>query len=226
MTTPPLPASPCLRVKLDYTENDNFLAGSRFYLSYAGAAPTAGNCVTLAGDIASEWATAIAPVVLDGFALTRVDVLDIASVSGNFGEWNGNNPGTMSGNALIAQVATNVEYTIPRRYRGGKPRMFLPPPSTAAVQDQGHWTTTHADNAATALSDFFTAIAALSIGAMGALAHVNLSYYSGFTNVTNSSGRTRAVPKYRTTALVDNVAGYAGKTLMGSQRRRRASTTY
>jgi hypothetical protein len=60
---------------------------------------------------------------------------------------------------------------------------------------------------------------------MGTLAHVNLSYYKGFTNVTNSSGRERAVPTYRDAALVDPVTGYFGKAIMGSQRRRRTSTT-
>jgi hypothetical protein len=75
------------------------------------------------------------------------------------------------------------------------------------------------------IAAFFTAVEALSVGAVGALRHVNLSYYAGFTNHTNTSGRERAVPTYRATAVHDNVTSYAAKVEYGSQRRRRTSTT-
>jgi hypothetical protein len=72
---------------------------------------------------------------------------------------------------------------------------------------------------------FFSEIEGLSVGSMGTLQHVNLSYYKGFTNITNSSGRERAVPTYRTVATHDNVTGYSAKAIIGSQRRRRTSTS-
>jgi hypothetical protein len=103
--------------------------------------------------------------------------------------------------------------------------MYLPPPGESEVLDSSHWTAAHVSAAQTQVPAFFSAIAGLAIGAMGTLSHVNLSYYSGFKNVTNSSGRTRAAPQYRDTALVDAVTGYAIKAVMGSQRRRRTSTT-
>jgi len=226
MTTPPLPASPCVRVRLDYTETDGFLGGSRFFLSYAGAAPTAANCNTLATDIAAQWATHIASFISTTWQLTEVDVLDIASLSGASGLWQGSNAGGDSNSPSAAQVATNVEYKISRRYRGGKPRMFLPPGTDTQRNDLSHWNATYISNVNTGVAAFFTAIEALSIGAMGALAHVNLSYYKGFTNIANSSGRERAVPTYRTAAILDTVTGYVCKAQMGSQKRRRNATTY
>jgi hypothetical protein len=225
VTPVPPPASPCLRVKLDYTQSDGYLGGNRFFLSYAGAAPTAGNCVTLAGDIAAAWETDIAPIVDENWALTEVDVLDIATEMGASGHWTGSNAGMDSGTGLPAQCAVNVEYDILRRYRGGKPRIFLPPGTASQTLDAGHWESSYITSVNTQMAAFFAAIAALSVGAVGALAHVNLSYYSGFKNVTNSSGRERAVPQYRTAALVDPVTGYSCKGLIGSQRRRRNATT-
>jgi len=71
-----------------------------------------------------------------------------------------------------------------------------------------------------------TAVTGLSVGAVGALAHVNVSYYQSFKNVTNSSGRTRAAPTYRTIALLDPITGYVVKAVVGSQRRRRTAKTY
>lgn len=226
MTAPPLPESPCLRVRLDYVNADGSFAGSRFYLSYAGAAPTPGNCITLATDIASAWATDIGPIVSDDWALAEIDVLDIASLTGASGQWSGHNTGGESGTAVPSQCAINVEFGIARRYRGGKPRMFIPGASVGQLQDSAHWTTGFVSSVNTAVGAFFTAVEALSVGAVGALGHVNLSYYSGFKNITNSSGRERAVPQYRTAALLDTVESYNTKAIVGSQRRRRTATTY
>src|ERR1700742_2911579 len=100
MTAPPLPASPCVRVRLDMTQTDEYLAGNRFYLSYSGAAPTAGNCATLASDIATAWASDLANVISSDFVLTEVDVLDIASDTGASGQWTGSEAGSNSGTAL------------------------------------------------------------------------------------------------------------------------------
>lgn len=226
MTAPPLPASPCLRVRLDYTNTDTFLAGSRFFVSYAGASPTAGNCATIAADIATAWSSNIASLVNGDWSLTEIDVLDIASDTGASGQWTGAEAGTASGDNLAAQCAVNVEYGIARRYRGGKPRMFLPGPTSAQLHDVGHFSPGYLSDVQTGVSGFFAAIAALSVGAVGTLAHVNLSYYKGFTNITNSSGRERAVPTYRSSALVDTIESYAPKAVIGSQRRRRTATSY
>ena len=66
MTVVPLPASPCVRVRLIYTNTDGSFAGSRFYLSYAEGSPTGANCTTLASDVAAAWETNIATLVNTG----------------------------------------------------------------------------------------------------------------------------------------------------------------
>jgi hypothetical protein len=215
-----------VRVRLDYTETDGFLGGSRFYLSYSNSAPTATNCNTLASDIATAWNTDIASLMSTTWALTEVDVLDISSLSGASGLWQGSHAGTDSNSPSAAQVSVNVEYKIARRYRGGKPRMFLPPATDTQRNDLSHWSSGYISSVNTGVAAFFAAIEALSVGAMGTLAHVNLSYYKGFTNIANSSGRERAVPTYRTSALLDTVTGYTCKAQMGSQKRRRNATNY
>lgn len=226
MTAPPLPESPTLRVRLDYTNTDTFRAGSRFYLGYAGASPTPGNCAAIATAISTAWGTDIAPNVNADWALTEIDVLDISTLTGSSGQWTGSVAGSASGTTVPSQVATNVEFGIARRYRGGKPRIFFPPPTTAQLLDNGHWSAAFVNGMTTAVEAFFTAVEAISVGAVGALSHVNVSYYAGFTNITNSSGRTRAVPKYRAAATLDTVESYAVKAVLGSQRRRRTATTY
>lgn len=226
MTPVPPPASPCLRVHLDYFNSDNSRAGSRFNLGYAGAAPTAANCVTLATDVAAAWNTNLAPLISSEWSLREVDVQDIATETGASGVWTGNDAGSSAGAVLPSQVATNIEFNIARRYRGGKPRMFLPCPGASAQSTPADWTSDFTAAVDTGITAFFAELEALSIGAVGQLTHVNLSYYQGFKNITNSSGRERAVPTYRAAALLDTVTGYSTKQTMGSQRRRRTSTSY
>jgi len=225
MTVVPLPDKPCVRCRLIWTDGDGNELGSRFYLSYSGSAPSAANCVTLAGDISSAWGTDLKGDCQDDISLTEVDVLDIATNSGLSGQWTGSITGTNGSTLTPIQCAINIEYGIARRYRGGKPRCFLPPGGNSELTGANRWSSAFLAQVTTDIENFFTAVQALSIGSMGTLVHVNLSYYKGFTNITNSSGRERAVPTYRGTALSDVVTGYFPKATIGSQRRRRTSTS-
>lgn len=225
MTAPPLPPSPVVRVHLDYTQADNLLGGSRFYLGFTGTAPTPGNCQALASAAASSWSTHLAPLIAVTWNLTSVDVIDITTETGASGQWEGNDPGTRGGGTLTSNAATNVEFGIARRYRGGKPRMFLPPGTPTDLQDAGHWNSTFIGAVNAGMQAFFAQLAGTSIGAMGVLSHVNISFYQGFKNLTNSSGREQAHPTYRTTPLIDPVASYIAKAVVGSQRRRRTATS-
>lgn len=225
MTPVPPPASPCVRVNLGYTHTEGLEAGNRFFLSYSGAAPSAANCVTLATDIAAQWATNLESLVSPDWTLNLVDVLDIATDTGNSGSDAPSNSGTRSGNTLPWQIATNVQFEIERRYRGGKPKIYLPGGVNTDTTDGSKWNSAYVDAVNTGIAGFFAGIAGLTVGSMGTLAHVNLSYYQGFKNITNSSGRERAVPQYRTAALLDTVTGYFCHALQSSQKRRRTATT-
>ena len=226
MPTPPVVQA--VRCRLDYKQTDGMLAGSRFYLSYTGSAPTPANCITLAGDISSAWNSNLAGLVSLDFSLVEVDVLDLSSHSGASGQDNTIHAGTAGTPIMPANSATNVEFDIARRYRGGKPRMYLPPTSQANLQDPGHWLPAFVSASNTAVLAFFTALEALSVGSMGTLQHVNISFYSGHST-TSPPWRGpgyKYPPAYRTTPLVDAVSGYATKSVVGSQKRRRTALSY
>lgn len=225
MTTVPNPASPCLRIRLIYTQADGFEGGSRFYLSYTGSAPTGAACVSIATGVANAWNTDIAGLVNVDWTLTGVDVIDITTSSGASGVVTVSHPGTRGGTPLPAQVSTNVEFNIARRYRGGKPRMFFPPPDTADTLNPSTFNSTFVSGMNGAVGSFFADVVTNSTPYVGSPEIVLLSYYHGFTNITNSSGRTRAVPTYKSTATLDFVESYSTKARMGSQKRRRSATT-
>lgn len=225
MTTPPLPASNCVRVNLDYTQTDGLQGGSRFYLGFTGSSAQASDLVAIANTIHASWTANLSHIVNTDWSLTLIDVMDISTASGQSGANNTAVPGAASGVPLAAQLANNIEYKIARRYRGGKPRMYLPPGVDADMQDPSHWTTAHVTGVTAGIGNFFSQIVGPGPGSMGTLTHVNVSYFSGFKNIANTSGRERAVPQYRATALVDPVIGYVAKALISSQRRRRVATT-
>lgn len=225
MPAVPLPDTPCVRVRLIYNQETSKSAGNRFYLSYTGGPPTGADCATIASGIATAWNTNLASLVWDGNSLQEVDVLDIASDSGLSGQWTGSDSGSRSGAFLPDSVAFNIEFGIARRYRGGKPRIFFPFGVQGDLHDQSNWLNTFTPTVQTNVEAFFTACQALSSGSTSIANHVNLSYYKGFTNFLGPSGRERAVPTYRATALSDVIVGYSAKQLVGSQRRRRTSTT-
>jgi hypothetical protein len=226
MSQPPLPEVPCVRINIDYVDTDGYLAGSRFFMSYTGTSPSPGDCQSLAANVATAWGDHLAPGISSSWSIAEVDVLDIASYSGSSGQSTQTETGQISGTPIPAQSCVNIEFGIARRYRGGKPRMFMPGPTDAYLANSSTFTTAYIDSINTGMSDFMSLIASVPVGNMGSLQHVNISFYQGFKNVTNTSGRTRAAPTYRTVALVDPVESYITKQVLGSQRRRRTSTTY
>jgi len=210
---------------LSGTDNSGSEWGTRFFLHYSGGTPTGADCTTLANQIEAAYAAHIAALVVPGTALKEVDVLDIASDRGLSGQWSGSTAGTEAGAALPAQVALNVEYGIARRYRGGKPRGYWPMGSETDLLNASDWGPAFITSSQNAVIAFFNQLEAYAGIPANPFRHVNLSYYSGFKNVTNSSGRERAVPQYRPQALHDDITGYFSKVVLGSQRRRRTATS-
>ena len=225
MTVVPLPDTPCVRVRVSGNHGTPGEWGNRFYLSYSGSAPSGANCSTLAGEIATAWVVNISPLQNPEWLVEEVDVLDIATDTGLSGQSTFSDAGTRTGTPLPDQCAMVCEFGIARRYRGGKPRMFILGGNIGDLTDPSSFGSTVVTEIGTRVAAFFAAVEALSVGSMGTLQHVNLSYYKGFTNLVNSSGRERAVPTYRSVALHDNVTGYFGKATVGSQKRRRTSST-
>lgn len=225
MAQVPLPDTPCLRVRLSGTDDSGNTWGTRFFLSYAGGAPSGADCIAIADDISTAYANHLVPLTAVSVALTEIDVLDIATRSGLSGQWNGNAPGSASGGDVPIQVSQNVEYGIARRYRGGKPRGFWVTGTDTDILNQSHWTAAWVTTVQAAMVAFFAEVEAISQGAVGALRHVNLSFYQHSTVFIKSGGRAQNLSVYRPIALHDNITGYFAKQLMGSQRRRRTSTT-
>lgn len=221
---PPLPsAAGCLRCALKWGLGDGTPALSRFFLHYSGTAPTNAQLNTFATAISTAYGTNLKSLMDTGGALLEIDVDDLSSSTGSVGVWTGAISGTR-GSAFIGAGSALVEsYKIARRYRGGHPRGYFPFGIQSDLSDRNTWKGTFTAACDTGFAAFFAAVNAAGWTGAGTIKQVNVSYYHGFTVVTNPvTGRARNVPTLRGTPLVDDVTSLFTQASVGSQRRRDA----
>lgn len=217
---PALPTIPnVLKARLLWSVSSDVDVSTTWYFAYSGTAPSNSDCTSLANTIY----TAIAAFGEDwdvDTTLTGVEVIDLSSVSGGVGVHAGSTGGNLNA-PLSAATCVLVNYQIARRYRGGRPRSYLPWGDQTKVGNRQTWGATFVSAVETHLSDIFNGIIGSTAGGTTISQHVNVSYYEGFTVVTSpTSGRARNVPKLRTTPLVDTIASYSVSTRLANQRRR------
>lgn len=222
---PALPPAPnVLKVQLRWTLQGSHGGGSRFFLLYTGGPPTDANLDTLATDLATAYTSDMAGVFADGTVLDQIIVTDLSSPTAAIGTWSGTIAGTLSGTALPVEIAGNFHSVIARRYRGGRPKIFLPVGVAASVNsDEDTWTSSAQASFNAAWVAFKTAIFAFTGIGCTITEHVNVSYYKGFASVQNPvTLRWRNIPTPRAAdATVDVITSTTVQPTLSQQRRRR-----
>jgi hypothetical protein len=194
---------------------------TRFFIAYAGTAPTSAQLVTFANAVGTAWGTNLKSLCSSQVELTSVTAEDLTSATAAVGASGFATLGTRAGDSMTAQLAAVVSYTIARRYRGGHPRGYWPFGVDTDIATPQTWANAFITASNTGIEAFFTAVLAAGWTGAGALTHVNVSYYHGFTVVTNpTTGRARNVPTLRGTPLVDTVSAAVTQVTVGTQRRR------
>lgn len=217
---PALPDVPgVIRTVLKYTLGNDSNVLNRLYTSFVGTA----NETNIAGWIANlitQWEAHMESLFHDSVRLTEVTATDLTTNTGEEVVTGVSAAGSRSGTPLGAGTALVVQMKIARRYRGGHPRNYLCAGVEGDLEDNQQW-----DGAA--LSAFSTGwnawIAACLSDAPGGLTvglMNNVSYYSGFTNFLEPTGRYRVIPTLRSSPVTDIIIDYAMNPQLGSQRRR------
>lgn len=218
---PAIPAVPgVIRFDLTGTIGTDTQTHNRFYMSFSGAAsPT--NMNTLATLVRTAWVDTLKPLLSNDSAISNWHTTDLSSLSGAQGNDGTNVPGTSGGPSVSAQACLVINFQVGRRYRGGKPKFFLAGGPAAELADANAWDPTLVDNINTQWGDFIAAIIAGAPGPMGTLAHVNVSFYEGFTSIENPlTHRYRNIPTLRADPVVDAIDSHSVDVPIGSQRRR------
>jgi len=217
----PLPAVPnALSCVYVWSAAGNVNMQTKLFYRYSGGAPDSTACTSLAASLYGamafedgEWGTDV--------NLTNCIVTDLSSVSGGQGEESSSSPGGKTPGALSMATCFLVNYHIARRYRGGKPRSYWPWLVDSDLLTRREWIPASVATAEGSLSTYFAAAIGTTSGGTTITEHINISYFDGFSVVTNPiTGRARNVPTRRGTPIVDAITGFTGSTRPASQRRR------
>jgi hypothetical protein len=218
--TPPVPN--VIRCKLGWHVGEDLTVSNSLDFLYTGGPPSPTDCVALATAARTAMATDLLALLPIAASSTFVSMEDLSSTSGSFGELAGVEAGTRAGATLTASACVLSNYTISRRYRGGKPRSYWPFGTSTDLADASTWSAASQTAFTTAIQAWLNAVRVLASGTTTLTQHVNVSYYQGFTAVVNPiTGRTKDVAKLRTGGpVVDIITGMTVNLKPGVQRRR------
>lgn len=219
---PALPLVPNVLVnKLHFHIAEDLAVVTRLFFKYAGGPPSSADCTTLAAASLVEAAAHLYAVLSTANSLEFCEITDLATNPPGSGTSGSGTAGSESGGPLPVGTAVLANYTLLRRYRGGKPRSYWPLGTDSDLQDGSTWKGTSVTAFDTAIADYIAGMVGQAAGTTTIGAHANISYFHGFTSVTNPiTGRTKDVANLRPVPLVDSIqaAGVNGKP--GNQRRR------
>ena len=191
------------------------------FFSYSGGPPAATDLTTFCTDVGGYYSSHLAASASGTQILTLITAEDLQSASANVGQAVVNIPGTNAGAQLTAGVATCMNHRIARKYRGGKPKTFMPIGTTNDVGSGNTWSASYITGFGAVFAAFIAEILTFSSASFVPTDHVNVSYYSGFTSVQNPlTKRWRNVPTLRGTPIVDTITSSYVAEKFGSQRRR------
>lgn len=219
------PVSKVMRIDLFETYLQDVHVRDRIYFQFAGAGPTTADLTTLGTTISAAWNTNMSPILSTAFTLSTIQLTDLTSNTGAQNVVTAARAGTDATAVLSAGVAAVIRFKISRRYRGGHPRFYLCGIPQAKMAATGIWNTSFTAALQSDWAAFITACEASPPTNIGAMTHVNVSYFAGFTNKTFPSGRTHPVSTLRGTPMVDAINSYSINPNPASQRRRNVQST-
>jgi hypothetical protein len=194
--------------------------GWHLFFNFGAASPSAPQLITAAQGIADQYAAYLAPHAHFDTILTGVVLTDLTSSSSAVGQVSVSTPGGLSGDRFPASTSMLVNLHVNRRYRGGKPRFYIPTGVPGNLQDPQTWASTFLTQFHTDFTTFINA----SIGFINAFgsgaALVNVSYYLGGEWKPDQNGNYHRVPTPRSSPHVDPVTSWTLNPVIGSQRRR------
>lgn len=219
---PPLPSpGAVIDVLLQSTLGTDTDVQNHVFLSYSSGTPSITELNAFAAAVMTHYASDVLPNLSSDISLKTVVCTDLSSSLGARGEATGSHPGLVGTASVPAGSALVIRLSILRRYRGGKPRVYLAGVPAAALSSDQTWNPAEALVLANDWSSFVFDILADATFVWGTGQYVNVSYFEGFTAVENPiTHRYRNIPTPRVTPLVDDILDVTFNPNVASQRRR------
>jgi hypothetical protein len=219
---PPLPDIPnVLVVQLKFrVGNANVL--SRVHLRYASAEPSRHDLNIYAAGIDAQIGTHLVALCSSQVRTVEVMVTDLTHRSAARGIAPSQQVGTRPGLPNGAGVAALVNFRVARRYRGGKPKVYVPFFVASDLTTSLTWSEEALAEASAGWAGFMSGLLTSTPPALRVVEQVNVSHYEGFEVVMDlRTGRSRNVPQLRSNGpAIDKITGFLINPKLGSQRRR------
>lgn len=190
------------------------------YAEYPGAGDNVSDLISVVDQIYPILVATFVPLINNAWHLDGVTAVDLQTPTSPTASHVHTTPGGEGGPSLPVDVALGITWSILRRYRGGRPRIYLPSPGNSALETTHSWHSTVVDAFNLAAATFLTEMAGVTSTAYGPLTPASISYHAGFTNITLPSGRETSRSVVRPVPVVDIIKGALADTRLWSQRRR------
>lgn len=208
-----------LRVRFNHIIGDEINTGWHNFLAYGSTPPNQNQANALGLQMGTSWNAHLAAFHSPAITQNRCDVIDLSSPSAVVSEISANHVGTRTGGQLPASTALLMLMYVQRRYRGGKPRMYVPAGTDTDLQTPQTWSTTFTSAFKPAWDAMWNEIIASMTWATNPRV-VTVSYYSGFEWKEDQHGNWHRLSIPRPVPLVEDVVAGAASTRIASQRRR------
>lgn len=149
-----------------------------------------------------------------------ITLTDLGSVAEASGEGFATGVGTRTGSPLSSGACALIRLGISRRYKGGKPRSYMPWGTSADLDAVNHWSSGAITAFDTAYASMITYIETFS-GTAALSAQINLGYFSGYTlGPAQPGGFRKKIPTPLGAPHKDVITSVSASPNVGSQRRR------
>jgi hypothetical protein len=213
------PVTNTYRLQLFFKNNNVNIGSTRFFFSYSGGSLSQANMGQLSSTAATSWHTHFGGIQHPNTTLDRVIATDLNSTAGFVGTTVAGTAGTSLGTELPVSNCVLVNYTIGTRYRGGKPRNYLPIGDASFTANGKQWSQAFHDTALAATNGFLTDM--LTPGVPLSFSHVSVSYYSGHqTNDNPGTWGPVNEPMPRGAGVPSAITSVSVNLKIGVQRRR------
>jgi hypothetical protein len=204
---PALPDVPgVIRIDHHFQLSEDQFAKCRLFLAYTGTAPTNADLNEFCDDCMADYGTDLKGLAGVDTILESVSCIDLTSSTSASGLSSASPiTGTRAGGVLPAAIAALVSKEVHRRYRGGHPRTYWPFGTQTDMFDEQTWLVAFTAAVGTDYQSYISDIRGEVWAGATLTGEVNVSYYSGFTVHTGTTGRARNVSTPRGSAIVDVV---------------------